>query len=33
MKKRSSDEQIINILKEQEAEFPVKEIIRRLGNA
>ena len=31
MKKRFSDEQIINILKEQEAGFPVKEIIRRHG--
>jgi putative transposase len=31
MKKRFSDEQIINILKEQEAGFPVKEITRRHG--
>jgi putative transposase len=31
MKKRFSEEQIIGILKEQEAGFPVKEIIRRHG--
>ena len=33
MKKRFSEEQIIGILKEQEAGFPVKEIIRRHGIA
>ena len=33
MKKRFSEEPIINILKEQEAGFPVKEIIRRPGIA
>ena len=33
MKKRFSEEQIINILKEQEAGFPVKEITRRHGIA
>ena len=33
MKKRFSEEQIINILKEQEAGFSVKEIIRRHGIA
>ena len=33
MKKRFTEEQIINILKEQEAGFPVKEIIRRHGIA
>lgn len=31
MKKRFTDEQIINILKEQDGGFPVKEIIRRHG--
>ena len=33
MKKRFTEEQIINILKEQEAGFPVKEITRRHGFA
>lgn len=33
MKKRFSEEQIIGILKEQEAGFPVKDIIRRHGIA
>jgi len=33
MKKRFSDEQIINVLKEQEAGFSVKEITRRHGIA
>ena len=33
MKKRFTEEQIINILREQEAGFPVKEIIRRHGIA
>jgi putative transposase len=33
MKKRFTEEQIINILKEQEVGFPVKEIIRRHGIA
>ena len=33
MKKRFSEEQIINVLKEQEAVFSVKEIIRRHGIA
>lgn len=33
MKKRFTEEQIINILKEQEAGFPVKEITRRHGIA
>ena len=33
MKRRFSEEQIIGILKEQEAGFPVKEIIRRHGVA
>ena len=33
MKKRSSEEQIINVLKEQDAGFSVKEIIRWHGIA
>ncbi len=33
MKKRFTEEQIINILKEQEAGSPIKEIIRRHGIA
>ena len=33
MKKRFTEDQIINILKEQEAGFPVKEITRRHGVA
>ncbi len=33
MKKRFSEEQIIKVLKEREAGFPVKEIIRRHGIA
>ena len=33
MKKRLSEEQIINVLKEQDAGFLVKEIIRRHGIA
>jgi len=33
MKRRFTEEQIINILKEQEAGFPVKDITRRHGIA